>query len=334
MDAYSGLKAAWHIDRIRDLRAGKRIAPVHLQLIISDFCNQNCHFCAYRMDGGFTSRHFGGNPTRFIPTEKAIEILNDAKEAGVQSVQFTGGGEPTVHKDHERIFQQAWDLGFKTGLVTNGTNLKAWPFDWIRVSLDAGTEKTYAKVRESKLWPKVMRNLKLGHSGLYGIGFVVTRENCTEILEAAEIAFAAGADYIRVTAMFSEQGSEHYRGKMKTIQRGIAAAKELENANFKVVDLFHHRLDDLDSGTPTVSRCGYQQFTTYIGGDQHVYRCCSTAYTPLGDVGDLSNMRFSEWLSHDPYTDFDPGQCRVCQFNQQNEVIEYMVGTPMHVEFP
>lgn len=322
------MKPAWHLDRISQLREGKRIHPVHMQLIISDFCNQNCHFCAYRMDGGLT--HIG-NPKRFIPTKKAIEILNDAKEAGVQSIQFTGGGEPTVHKDHERIFQQAWDLGFKTGLVTNGTNLKDWPFDWVRVSLDAGTEKTYQKIRESKLWDKVM---KIKPVGYFGIGFVVTRENLFEIEDATKIAAGMGANYIRITAMFSDKGTEYYKGKLKTIQKGILAAKEYETDDFKVVDLFDHRMGDLDHGNPTVDECHYQKFTVYVGGDLKVYRCCSTAYTSLGEVGNLQNMRFSEWLSHDPYTGFDPRQCQVCQFNAQNEVLQYMVGRPMHVEFP
>src|SRR6185436_2555124 len=43
--AYSDLKAAWHLDKIAALRSGKQIVPAQVQLILSDLCNQDCHFC-------------------------------------------------------------------------------------------------------------------------------------------------------------------------------------------------------------------------------------------------------------------------------------------------
>ena len=39
---FSSLKAAWHTGRIEELRAGRDIVPTHVQLILSDRCNQNC----------------------------------------------------------------------------------------------------------------------------------------------------------------------------------------------------------------------------------------------------------------------------------------------------
>ncbi len=56
-----------------------------------------------------------------------------------------------------------------------------------------------------------------------------------------------------------------------------------------------------------------------------------------GEVGDLSNMSFAEWLisaeRHEAYTNFDAKTCHHCQFHKQNEVINYLVDTPEHVEF-
>ena len=142
--AYSDLKALWHSHLIGELRDGKRIVPPHVQLIISDLCNQDCHFCAYRMSGGFSTEQFADsdgnkNPRRRIPTRKCLEILEDCAELGVKAIQFTGGGEPTVHPDHMLIFERAQSLGLKTSLVTNGYRLcSGWEdifpkMDWIRV---------------------------------------------------------------------------------------------------------------------------------------------------------------------------------------------------------
>ena len=164
VDVFSSLKAAWHTDRIKDLRAGKDIIPTHVQLIISDLCNQDCHFCAYRMSKGFSVENFpdeqgNRNPKRFIPTAKAKEILDDCAALGVGAIEFTGGGEPTVHKDHIEIIGHAQDLGLETGLVTNGVRLSDHSvfqnLTWLRISLDAGTAESYEGIRASKAWPKV-----------------------------------------------------------------------------------------------------------------------------------------------------------------------------------
>lgn len=341
MNEFSALKAAWHVERIQQLREGQDIAPVHVQLILSDLCNQNCHFCAYRMEGGFTSKHFGGNPSRFIPTAKAKEILDDCAELGVKAIEFTGGGEPTVHKDWSEVIGHAQSLGLKTALVTNGVRLKPGPvlsrLTWLRVSLDAGTPETYERVRESKAWPQVMRNLKMvGElNGPYvGVGFVVTRENWRELPAACAIAKDAGIPYVRVSAMFSEAGADYYKGLSDAIDEVRAEARRLEDSTFKLVDFFGDRIGDLKQAAPDYSFCGYQQFVTYIGGDQKIYRCCTTSYTKHGEVGDLSSQRFSDWFKTTSRRDFDARTCKVCQYNNVNKTVRFLLDeAPPHVDF-
>jgi MoaA/NifB/PqqE/SkfB family radical SAM enzyme len=345
--AYSSFKPAWHLDRIADLRAGRDIVPTHVQLIISDLCNQNCHFCGYRSDVGFSSENFADedgnrNPARFIPYHKAIEILDDCAALGVKAIQFTGGGEPTVHPKHIEIFEHAQKLGLKTALVTNGLRLKDHPvfrnLDWLRVSLDAGTEETYRKTRESKLWVKALKHIALAatfEKPLMGVGFVVTDQNYTEIVDAAKIAKEAGAKYLRISAVFSKNGAAPYRLIYDDIRKLISEARFLYgNDGFGIVDFFGNRIDDLDEGRPDYKFCGVQQFTLYIGGDQKVYTCCTNAYTSHGEIGNLRNQRFSDWIKTHRRYDFDSRACHTCQFNDKNRVIEYLVNTaPVHVDF-
>lgn len=346
MQIYSSRKAVWHSDRIGQLRAGSDIVPLHLHFVISDLCNQDCHFCSYRMSGGFATEQFADemgnrNPVRFIPTAKVKEILDDCAALGVRAIEFTGGGEPTVHADHIEIFAHAQSLGLQTGLVTNGVRLRDNPvyreFDWIRVSLDAGRPETYQGIRASKAWPKVIANMAL--VGTYkkphfGVGFVVTEENYAELVEATHIARDVGAAYIRVSAVFSHEGSGRYtelRGKIAEQRR---EAKTLETEKFRVVDMFGDRIEDLDQGAPDYSFCGQQQFVLYIGGDQKVYRCCTNAYTKHGEIGDLSQQRFREWIKGNRRYDFNAKSCHHCQFNEKNREIAYMLDPgPAHVNF-
>ncbi len=341
MNEFSALKAAWHIDKINALRLGRDIAPVHVQMVLSDLCNQNCHFCAYRMDNGFTSKFFGGNPVRFIPTAKAKEILDDCAAIGTRAIEFTGGGEPTVHKDWAAVIGHAQGLGLETGLVTNGVRLREHAvlegLKWARVSLDAGAEETYERVRQSKAWSQALRGIRLLgklHGPLVGVGFVVTMENWSELTAACKIAKDAGAAYVRVSAMFSEAGADYYKGFEEQIDAERARAKETETDDFKVIDFFGNRIDDLKQAAPDYHFCGYQQFVTYIGGDQKVYTCCTNAYTPHGEIGDLKGMRFKDWFENTRRYDFDARGCHHCQYNGVNRAIGYMIDPePKHVHF-
>jgi MoaA/NifB/PqqE/SkfB family radical SAM enzyme len=357
--AYSALKAAWHTKEIETLRSKHHIVPRQVQLIISDLCNHDCHFCSYRMSAGLSSEQFGEdtgkgftmNPNRKIPTEKAMEIIRDCADMGVGAVQFTGGGEPTVHADHLEIFKFAQDLGLETSLVTNGAILKdGWEdvfakMAWIRVSIDAGNPWTYSKVRRipEQQYNKTLDNLErivanAPDSCLVGAGYCVTRENYKDIFQGCLDLKHTGVPYVRVCAMFSTDGAGYYEGIYDEIKLHIAEAKGLEDGEFSVVDLFGDRISDLVQHAPDYEFCGYQQFNVYIGANLKVYRCCTTSYTKHGEVGDLSDMRFIDWHRYPArrldYALFDARTCQVCQFNRQNRVINYLMEPrPLHVDF-
>jgi MoaA/NifB/PqqE/SkfB family radical SAM enzyme len=347
------------MDKIAQLRNGEQIVPKQVHFIISDLCNQDCHFCAYRSSTGMTTEQFGAdtgkgftmNPNRMIESGKACEILNDMAELGVKAVQFTGGGEPTVHPDHLLLFAHAQALGMQTSLVTNGARLReGWEgvfnkMAWIRVSVDAGKPETYGRVRRvpPSQYGRTIDNIErmgrvLPPSCLFGAGFVVTRENYKEIFEGCLNLKHAGVSYVRLCAMFSTDGPAYYEGIYKEIKGRIAGAKALEDDEFKIVDLFGDRISDLREHSPDYSFCGYQQFVTYIGGNLKVYRCCTTSYTAHGEVGDLSDKTFKQWFTSERkngrYAEFDARTCAVCQFNGQNRVINYLLETePIHVDF-
>ena len=77
--------------------------------------------------------------------------------------------------------------------------------------------------------------------------------------------------------------------------------------------------------------CCYQFLTTYIGGDLNVYRCCNTAYTQKGLIGNLRGQRFSD-LKPKLFL-FDARQCKFCQFRGQNKAIKALIDEPTHVNF-
>lgn len=320
------------------------------------------HNCPYRMEGYSSNQHFGAidkngnftnNPSRFIPLEKVAEILDDCAEMGVRAIQLTGGGEPTVHPQFGEIVRAVLDRGLELALVTNGVRFPQGIVDdlmratWLRVSIDAGKPETYTAYRRCPPthWGKMLDNVKAlveakrrtSSRVTIGVGFVVARENHTEILDAVLLARILGVDNVRISAAFTTQGAAYHREIFEEAKRQAERAVKLSTPAFRVYDMLGDRVNDLEEGTPDYAFCGIQHFTTYIGGDQNVYRCCVTSYNDQGFLGSLKDQRLRDlWQSDEKrqrMQTFDARTCERCMFNQRNRSINAALAQPEHENF-
>ena len=361
-DAYSALKFLHHPSQVEELRAGRQPIPIQVQLVISDLCNQDCFFCAFRADGYTSNQLFpiiengevNHNPNRMIPYNKVLEILNDCWDMGVRAVQITGGGEPTVHPEHAGIFQDVLDLDMDLALVTNGIILKPETVDvltrakWVRVSIDAATSRSYAEIRRvspemfDRAWKNVRRLVEAKRAArsdvVIGLGFVVTKDNYTEVSDFTRMAKNAGVDNVRISAEFQSDDERYFESFYKCVLYQCQRARKEQTDSFTVYDNFGERLEDLKQHNPDYAFCGYQHFNTYVGADLNVYRCCVYAYNDRGLLGSLKDQGFRElWESqgkHDRMGDFDARGCERCQFNTKNRAINYAIERePQHVNF-
>lgn len=358
MNIYSSTKAAWHIDRIADMRAGRQAVPVNLQIIPSDYCQHDCTYCAYRASNGISSSQFGGldkagkpthNPLRMIPKEKVLEILEDAAALGVKSITWTGGGEPTAHPDHLELFERALDLGLECSMNTNGAVLRnGWQdilprFTYIRFSFDGSTPEEYAAIRRTSpaMFGKVVGNIaavvgevkRRNSDCVIGVGYVVTPDLHESTRRAVEVLRDTGVTYVRLASMQSTEGAAVYGDRLIHARDSVRRACQLARPGFDVIDLFDAALGKRMSDP----FCGFQQLVLYIGGNQKVYRCCYVAYSQPGEIGDLRNQRFSEWFESDgkqsAIENFDARGCGTCPLVEKNATIAAMVKAPPHVNF-
>lgn len=358
--AYAPDKALSHPDRLGGLKRGALVYPAHLHLILSDLCNLNCPGCAYRMDGYSSNEMFGvkaedgmvnNNPNRMIEYELARQILLDCKEMGTLGVEFTGGGEPTLHPRIRDLLDLAHSLGLHTALITNGLRMEnlisqALFCDWVRFSIDAATPETYAKVRPSvgklprgnRIDDVVMAMYELSiaakaaKSGVtIGAGFVVQKENFHEILEAVEMYRDWGAHNVRISGLFTPSKDAYFDGWRKEAEALEAQAiakfdRPDMPGGFRVFGRFAQKVADLQA-PPDYDDCHYQRFTTYIGGDANLYRCCVTAYNKIGQLGSVREAGGLKALWDSPelqvkLRSFSARSCGTCQFNDRNRAIE------------
>lgn len=362
---YSPLKVFHHQSRLDALRDGRQPSPTHIEIVVSNLCQQDCNFCAYRVSGNPSNQLFGlgapmaafghNNPKQMLTYEKVVEVLDDCVELGIRAVQFTGGGEPTVHPRHHDLFHETLSRGLDLALVTNGVLLKDETIEtlmgakWVRISIDAGEASTYASVRRvsamqfDRAWNRVAQfrrqRDRAGSGPIIGVGFVVTRDNWQEVREAARRAREAGADNLRVSACFQEDGAEYFSEFYKEAAYLVrCAADDFNGGGFKVVNNFGERVEDLRQQSPDYSFCGVQHFTIYLGADGFLYRCCVLSYNERGKIGSISDRRLRDlWLSQekqDNYAQFDARGCPACMFNSKNRTILYAIEKkPEHVNF-
>ena len=87
----TGEKMLSHIDRI----AGEK-KPITADIFLTNYCNNRCPYCTY----GRWELNTGAQAMRyedFITYAKRLAVM------GVQGFILTGGGEPTINPDFEKI---------------------------------------------------------------------------------------------------------------------------------------------------------------------------------------------------------------------------------------
>jgi len=349
LHCYSPLKVFHHRDRIDAIQAGQHPPPLHVQLIPTNRCNQNCRGCAYRNAEYTSGQDFEQRDE--IPWAKLREVVRDCSAMGVQAIQLTGGGEPTVHPRFLDLCHCILKADISLALVTNGVSWSQRHVDllkqaaWVRFSFDAATPETYGRYRRAPLdtYQRVRGNLRRltsekGPDCVVGVGFVVNEYNWQEIAQACRHAREDGADNFRISALFQNRGIAYFRSFYHAARDLCREAKAMETESFRVFDLFGDRLEDLEQASPDYDRCGQSRLVTYLGADQNAYVCCIYAYNKAGRLGSFQEQRFAElWDSEKVRAvldNLDPRRCVRCMFNEKNRAIEYaLTPLPPHVGF-
>lgn len=123
-------KLLHNLDRLQEMQHGI-FRPISIQLAPTDVCNLSCVMCSVKEREG-----------NELTLEQCIQVLTSFKELGAKTVEFTGGGDPTMYKHINEIITCAYDLGYDIGLITNGvklnniTTFNLSKLTWLRISLN------------------------------------------------------------------------------------------------------------------------------------------------------------------------------------------------------
>lgn len=345
-------KLIFHPREIARWLEGEEVYPLYVEISPSGACNHRCTFCAL---------DYMEYKPRFLKAGILIERLAEMGSLGIKSIMYGGEGEPLLHREIGEIVVSTKEAGIDAALTTNGVLLSRKLSEsilphmaWIKVSVNAGTAKTYAGIHRTSAtdFERVFRNLEdavhvreeTGSKCTIGGQALLLPENSGEMEILAGRLKDTGVDYLVVKPYSQHLKSitEKYRNSDYS---GYSDLKEKLNSfnsdGFSVI--FRERTMQKKRRTVRgYERCLALPFWSYIDSAGNVWGC--SAY--LGDetfrYGNIHDETFREiWLGSRRrecmrmvHCDLDPSGCRVnCRMDEINLYLWELTHPSGHVNF-
>lgn len=165
----------------------------------------------------------------------------------VQSIDFTGSGEPLLSPNLFQWLQEAKDCGCRTGFLTNGLLLKEkticqvidTELDWIGFSIDAADKELYQQIRKGANFNTVCTAInslgrkKTGDRPQMMLNFVIMEINLDQLEDIVRLAHELGID--RVNFKQCDVSRDHHGRALglfepEKTKQTVALKKRLDSA--------------------------------------------------------------------------------------------------------
>lgn len=307
-------------------------APRFISCWISEVCNLDCTYC-YFSNTNHDKSH------QYINADRFIQWLSQAKAAGTEALEFSGGGEPTLHPRFEEIFTRARAMGYQLGLITHACNPMPLEglvenFKYVRCGLDAATVETHDKIKRNnreKYWfPKAIANIhelvrlrdeKIKKTGLrdftVGIKVVLNSINVHELEAMIKLAQDLEVDYIQIKR-------EHSSDNDIPVEDFARIQKVMDdnawNGTTRVTGTMMH--------ARARTKCFMSPIHTVVTATGKILQCCFFEDRPIGTIfqefpdvwGGAEHRRVVESTT---IAECDKVDCRWNHYNQKmKQIIE------------
>jgi radical SAM protein with 4Fe4S-binding SPASM domain len=320
------------IDGRDDWERAKEIYPLYVEVSPVGACNHRCKFCSVDF--------IGYKPVR-LDSARFHNLMCEFYLCGVKSVMFAGEGEPLLHTEINRMVDSARFNTIDVSFTTNGTLLhKLRDLDrisWIKVSMNAGTAKTYAAVHRTKendfyaVWRNIEYAVKRKGKCTIGVQMVVLPENEHEVHHLKKLCLDAGVDYC-VLKPYSQHKS--------------SLTHEYEN--FKPVDVIERtgiivREEAFKTTEIPYEKCNATPFLwAYLMANGDLYSCSAYLLDDRFNLGNVNTESFKAiWHGEKRRANWeyvrkhlDIHDCRVnCRMNQANVYLNQLDNGVPHENF-
>lgn len=252
------------IDNNKEPRMKFWKGPISINLDLTTACNFRCDHCI--------DLNILNSKTKLDHSQLLVSLGNMIQN-GLRSVILIGGGEPTLYQKFEEIVRFLKEHSVQIAIVSNGSrNDRIYEIagsltkkDWVRLSLDAGTNDTFIKMHKprnnislEKICSWVPKIKKCNPELAVGFSFIVTWKgsrsdsetsmvpNINEIVTATKLARENHFSYISFKPFLNRHpnGAEimdpstmnNFNNTILKIRREINKSKAYETTTFKVIE--------------------------------------------------------------------------------------------------
>ncbi len=353
MDSYriDSHKLIYHIPRVYEWLHGENIYPIYIEIGLFGGCNHRCIFCAF---------DFLQYKPCALDEEYLKKFLVEASARGIKAILYSGEGEPLLHRDIENIISVTRKMGIDVALSTNGVLLNKEKaknilgnLTWIRISLNAGSKKSYSAIHRTdrKDFNIVINNLKeavnIRNKNKYrctiGVQYLLIPQNYREVLTLARILSDLGVDYLAIKPYCRHTLSKR---KIDTTIRYNKLfyledkLKKYSKDNFQII-FRRHSMEKIREKKPYTSCLGLP-FITYISINGDMYPCDFFLGKRQFIFGNICKENFNDiwegkrrkkimaFLSHN----WNIRNCRrTCRLDEINRFLWDIKNPPGHVNF-
>jgi GTP 3',8-cyclase len=345
-------KLMYHTDRLSQWMKGETIYPVYIEASPSGACNHRCTYCGL---------DFMGYRPSFYDAEKFTPVLKELGKLGVKSIMYAGEGEPFLNKQLPLIIENTRASGIDSAITTNAVLFKPEYAErilsstqWIKVSINAGTAKTYAAVHRTSEtdFEKVIENMKYAVSVkkknsfkcALGMQMLLLPENKDEAIGLASIARDIGMEYLVIKpysqhpkSITTRYSSISYKDYNKLDEE----LKKYNTADFSVI----FRLNTMkkwDEADKPYKRCCALPFWSYFDSEGNVWGCSMYLKDQKFLYGNIFKESFEEIWNGEKRkqsllfvaSELDTHKCRVnCRMDEINRYLWELKNPPEHVNF-
>jgi MoaA/NifB/PqqE/SkfB family radical SAM enzyme len=202
-------KIAFHKERVEAWMRGERVAPITIDMALTQKCSYACTFCYAGLQQ---------NPSAPVPWEAYESFLDDCVQIGhkpgegVKAISLVSDGESTENPDYYRFIRKGSANGINMASGTNGLKLlkDEMPslvdsLTYLRFNFDAAEPSAYAEIMGTSEanYYKVIENIKevvrlkkeRGSDITIGLQMVLMPEYADQVIPLALLGKELGVDY-------------------------------------------------------------------------------------------------------------------------------------------